>query len=139
MIRFVFAGLAFVASVLGQSAALSCPDAIDVAETPAPVKGWTGSSGKSGHKFERISIYNGKAGGQEYELAPDDEKKSGGKIVQTWNLKDYRTMPLFLRCRYHDTSAVLFADLAAALATCTFTFTLDKSGNFLGKSTIQCR
>jgi hypothetical protein len=118
---------------------LSCPDTVEVAETATPVKGWNaGGGGKAGHKFERVSIYNGKSGGQEYELAPDDEKKTAAKIVQTWNLKDYRSMPLFLRCRYRDTSVVLVSDLAPALTTCTFTFTLDRSGNFLGKSVVQC-
>jgi len=146
MIRFalhlVIASVVSSATAFAQTAptTLSCPENIEVAETPTPVKGWTaGSGGKAEHKFERVSIYNGKAGGQEYELAPDDEKKNAGKIVQTWNLKDYRTMNLFLRCRYHDTSVVLFSDLAPALTTCTLTFTLDKNGNFLGKSTLQCR
>lgn len=134
--------LIFAAAVWGQNApaTLSCPETVDVAETATGIKGWnTGGGGKTEHKFERVSIYNGKAGGEEYELAPDDEKKTGGKIVQTWNLKDYRKMNLFLRCRYHDTSVLLFSDLAPALTTCTFTFALDKNGNFIGKSSLQCR
>jgi len=112
---------------------------LKVAETATPIAGWKAANGQSEHPFERVSVYNGTAGGQEYDLAPDDEKNSAGKIVQTWNLKDYRSMNLFLRCRYHDTSATLFMDVPASYTNCTFTFTLDKQGNFLGKSNLLCR
>jgi len=78
-------------------------------------------------------------GGQEYDLAPDAEKNLAGKITQTWNLKDYRTMNLFLRCRYHDTSATLFMDVPTSYTSCTFTFALDKKGVFIGKSNLLCR
>lgn len=121
------------------AAALSCPESIKVTETAAPGPGWKAENGQSEHAFQRVSIYNGTAGGKEYELAPDDEKNNAGKIVQTWKLKDYRSMNLFMRCRYHDTAAVLVADLPPSLAVCTFTFTLDKKGNFLGKSSVVCR
>jgi hypothetical protein len=103
------------------------------------MQGWKGSPGQSERAFERVSIFNGIAGGKEYELAPDEEKQAGGKIVQTWKLKDYRSMNIFLRCRYHDTPAVLLRDLPKNLATCTLTFALDKKGNFIGKSAVVCR
>jgi len=139
MIRSIVLVFVFVSAAFAQTT-LSCPETVEATESVTPVKGWSISGGgKVEHKFERVSIFNGKAGGQEYELAPDDEKKNAGKIVQTWNLKDYRSMNLFLRCRYHDTSVVLFSDLAPALTTCTFTFALDKNGTFLGKSSLQCR
>ncbi len=118
---------------------MSCPETLKVAETATPIAGWKAAGGQSEHPFERVSVYNGTAAGQEYDLAPDDEKNSAGKIVQTWNLKDYRSMNLFLRCRYHDTSATLFMDVPASYTNCTFTFTLDKQGNFLGKSNLLCR
>jgi hypothetical protein len=90
------------------------------------------------HAFERVSIYNGTPS-DEYELAPDDEKTIAGKIVQVWKLKDYRTMNIFLRCRYHDTTATRVMDVPAVYNTCTFTFMLDKKGKFLGKSDLLCR
>ena len=48
-------------------------------------------------------------------------------------------MNIYLRCRYHDTSATIFADVPVIYTICTFTFTLDKQGNFLGKSSLLCR
>jgi hypothetical protein len=48
-------------------------------------------------------------------------------------------MNIYLRCRYHDTSATIFKNIPATYTTCTFTFTLDKQGNFLGKSNLLCR
>jgi len=117
----------------------TCPDKVTVSETIAPVPGWKSTPSASGHAFERISIFNGIAGGKEYELAPDEEKQAVGKIAQTWKLKDYRSMNIFLRCRYHDTAAVLVRDLPANVVTCTLTFALDKKGNFIGKSAVVCR
>jgi len=38
--------------------------------------------------------------GEHSDLAPDDENNTAGKIVQTWNLKDYRRMNIYLRCRW---------------------------------------
>jgi hypothetical protein len=112
---------------------------VKVVETPTPPADWKAASGQSEHPFQRVSIYNGTAGGQEYDLAPDGEKNVAGKIIQTWNLKDYRIMNLFLRRRYHDTSATLFMDVPASYTSCTFTFTLDKKGVFVGKSNLLCR
>ena len=106
--------------------AQTCPETITV--------------GKAEHRFERVSIYNGTAGGKEFELAPDEGKDSAGpKIVQTWNLKDYRSMNIFLRCRYHDTGIIKNLDAPANLRSCTLTFTLDKKGVYAGKSTLLCR
>ena len=120
-------------------APLTCPETIKVSETATPIANWKAATGQSERAFERVSILNGTPGAQEYDLAPDNEKNTAGKIIQTWNLKDYRTMNLFLRCRYHDTSATLFMDVPATYTNCTFTFTLDKKGNFLGKSNLLCR
>jgi hypothetical protein len=106
---------------------------------PNPTPPWKPATAQSDHSFERSSLTNGTPGAQEYDLAPDDEKTTAGKTIQTWNLKDYRTMNLFLRCRYHDTSATLFIDIPATYTNSTLTFTLDKKGNFLGKSNLLCR
>jgi len=112
---------------------------LKVVETATPPAGWKAAGGQSEHPFQRVSIYNGTPGGQEYDLAPDAEKNVAGKIIQTWNLKDYRTMNLFLRCRYPDTSATLFMDVPSSYTSCTFTFALDKKGVFIGKSNLLCR
>jgi hypothetical protein len=121
------------------AAPILCPAAITVDESAAPAPGWTASTSKTQHPFERISVYNGKSGGQEYDLAPDDEKRQGNRITQTWMLKGYRTMNIFLRCRYRDTSAVLSMDLPPRIETCVLRFTLDGKGRIAEKSDMECR
>jgi hypothetical protein len=140
--QFVILTFILVLTVQAQSkptAALSCPETIKVSEAAIAPAPWKSAAAQSDHAFERVSIYNGTPGAKEYDLAPDDEKNTAGKIVQTWNVKDYRSMNVFLRCRYHDTAATLFMDVPAAYTNCTLSFTVDKKGNFLGKSTILCR
>ena len=118
---------------------LSCPSAIDVVETAAPVSGWQSASVTAKHRFERISIYNGKNGVQEYDLAPDDEKQDHGRVTEVWHLADYRTMNIFLRCRYAGTELVLSKDIPVHFQNCTLSFAMDKSGNIGGTSSFTCR
>ena len=93
----------------------------------------------AGHPFDRISIYNGKQGGQEYELAPDDEKKVRAKVTQSWFLKDYRAMNIFLRCRYQGTEMVISKDIPANIQTCTFAFDISPKGEITGGRSFACR
>lgn len=93
----------------------------------------------AGHPFDRVSIFNGKQGGQEYELAPDDEKKVRVKVTQSWFLKDYRTMNVFVRCRYQGTEMVISKDVPANLQTCTFTFDISPKGEITGGRSFACR
>jgi hypothetical protein len=137
--RLACAAFAAILPILSQAADLSCPEKLAVTETVAPLEGWKATGGQTEHAFERVSIFNGTPGGQEYDLAPDLEKKVATRVTQTWKLKDYRSMNIFLRCRYHDTTAVLFRDVPAALQTCTLTFTLEKNGDIVGKSAAICR
>jgi hypothetical protein len=118
---------------------LSCPSTLEVTEATSPIEGWRSSSTPKQHNFERVSIYNVDKSGREYDLAPDNETRTGGKVVQSWNLKDYRSMNILLRCRYHDTAVVLYKEAPAALTRCAFTFALDKNGSFIGKSDLVCR
>jgi hypothetical protein len=128
-------------AVLGQSnpPSLSCPSTLKVTETASRVEGWKSISTPKEHDFERVSIYNVDQEGREYELAPDDQARTAGKVVQTWRLQDYRSMKIFLRCRYHDTAVVLYTEAPRSLTRCTFTFALDKNGNFIGRSDLVCR
>nr|AUN37731.1 hypothetical protein [uncultured bacterium] len=91
------------------------------------------------HPFDRVSIYNGKQGGQEYELAPDEEKKVGAKVTQTWILKDYRSMNIFLRCRYQGTQIVRAQDIPASFQTCVFEFDISRNGKITGGRSFACR
>jgi len=133
----LLAALATAAS--GRSQTVACPETITVTETAAPAPGWNSSRAEGKHPFERISVFNGKQGGEEYDLAPDDEKTSGRATIQTWVLKGYRSMNLFVRCHYHDTAVTLDKDLPAPLQTCTLTFEIRKDGTIVGKSTAVCR
>lgn len=131
--------VAATTAVSGRSQTVACPESVTVTESAAATGGWHSSSAKAEHRFERISVYNGKQGGEGYDLAPDDEKTSGRATVQTWVLKGYRGMNLFLRCRYHDTAVTLDKDLPAPLQTCTLTFEIRKDGTIIGKSVALCR
>ena len=116
-----------------------CPAILEVNESILPIPGWNTTPARQQHKFERISIFNGTPGDKEFELAPDDEKQQGTRVTQTWSLKDYRTMNIFLRCRYHDTPVVVYKDLPAEIRTCTLRFSTDKKGTIIGQSDMICR
>lgn len=131
--------VAAATAVASRSQTVACPETITVTESAEATGGWHSTSTKADHPFARVSVYNGKQGAEEYDLAPDDEKASGRATVQTWVLKDYRSMNLFLRCRYHDTSVTLAMDLPAQLDTCTFTFEIRKDGTITGKPAAVCR
>jgi hypothetical protein len=93
----------------------------------------------AGHPFDRASIFNGKQGGQEYELAPDDGKKVRARVTQSWFLKDYRTMNIFVRCRYQGTEMVISKDIPANIQTCTFAFDISPKGDITGGRSFACR
>ncbi len=131
--------VAAATAVCGRAETVACPETITVTESAEAIGGWPSAGARAEHRFERVSVYNGKQGAEEYDLAPDDEKASGRATVQTWVLKDYRSMNLFLRCRYHDTAVTLDKDLPAPLETCTFTFEIRKDGTITGKSVAVCR
>jgi hypothetical protein len=109
------------------------------ADTPSPLACPVTLPGQGGtREFERINIYNGKPGGEEYDLAPDRESQTAGRITQTWLLENYRSMDIFIRCRYHRTDAVKTLDVPAKYQKCTFTFQLDKQHKISGKSVFSC-
>jgi hypothetical protein len=116
-----------------------------IAQTPAPLTcpaTWTpaGAAGAAAaREFERINIYNGKPGGEEYDLAPDDQTEAGRKFTQVWFLKDYRSMSIFVRCRYRGTNAVTTLDVPAIYQKCTFTFEMDQKNNITGKPHFSCK
>ena len=84
-------------------------------------------------------IYNGKPGGEEYELKPDGQKTVGKKTIFLWKLTDYRDLNLFVRCVYHGTSATVTADIPASLTTCTATLELSPKGDVIGRSEMACK
>jgi hypothetical protein len=129
MRRFLLLLLALPDVLAAQTpTALTCPATL----TPSGAAG-------AAREFERINIYNGKSGGEEYDLAPDDQTEAGRKITQTWFLKDYRSMPIFVRCRYRGTTAVTTVDVPAKYQKCTFSFEMDKKNAIAGKSEFSCR
>jgi len=115
-----------------------CPAMVSVSESALPVPGWSSRSDPAQHRFERISVAN-RDGEKEYDLAPDEEKPAGAKVNQTWKLNDYRDLPLFLTCRYQDTSVTLSKELPKALSTCSQTIEVNKSGAIVGQSSMSCQ
>ncbi|MBI1790943.1 MAG: hypothetical protein HYR60_25725 [Acidobacteria bacterium] len=94
--------------------------------------------GKTQRPLLYVTFYNGKQGGQEYELAPDDEIRKGKKVTQIWSLKSYKDMPLFVRCRYAGTQATTAVEVPEAITLCNFRFELDPKGEVL-KPTLECK
>ena len=142
---FLGCSLAFFASSAGYaqqkqtSTPVVCPANIAVVETTAQAPTWSVAPAKTQHSFERISVYNVGADNQEFDLAPDDQKEKGAKITQTWNVKDYRSLKVFMRCRYSDTSVVLLRELPPDITTCTLRFTYASGGIVSGESSMECR
>jgi hypothetical protein len=118
--------LSFVAMAFGAAAqtrtTFACPENVD----------------HGSHAFLNASVYNGTPGKDEYELKPDNEARHGNKVTLSWNLKDYRDMNLFTRCRYHDTSTTVTKDLPAQLTTCSVTLELNARHDIVGKSQMSC-
>ncbi len=127
-----FAALLMLAVPIGWGLETEAPLACPATLNPP---GATGAA----REFERINIYNGKPGGEEYDLAPDDQTEAGRKITQMWFLKDYRSMPIFVRCRYRGTTAVTTLDVPAKYQKCTLTFEMDKKNTIIGKSEFSCK
>lgn len=65
---------------------LNCPATVNVTETPTVGGKWQAGNATSKRTFERISIYNGQPGGNEFELAPDDQKQVRNHVTQVWHL-----------------------------------------------------
>ena len=131
---FVLSGAALAQTVI-------CPATL----TAKGVPGWTldGKVGAGTHAFAAITIYNkdpkAEAAGFPAILAPDDEKADGNKVVQTWNLKDYRDLPIMLVCQYRNTKATLTRELPAELQTCVFRFELTRNAQLLAKPEVKCQ
>jgi len=130
--------LSFVGAATGQTGAFTCPATITVSETAAQLDGWASEAASSKHSFKMPKVYNGKPGGEEYELKPDGQKIVGKKTIFLWKLSDYRDLNLFVRCVYHGTNATVTADIPGALKTCTATLELTPKGEVVGRSEMAC-
>jgi hypothetical protein len=133
-----FLALWFLRTAGGQTG-FTCPASIMVSETAAVPDGWSAEAGSSKHRFQMPKIYNGKPGGEEYELKPDGQKTAGKKTIFLWKLNDYRDLNLFVRCVYHGTPATVTADIPAALKTCTAALELTPKGEVTGRSEMACK
>ncbi|MGI9104226.1 MAG: STY0301 family protein [Terriglobales bacterium] len=114
---------------------LACPESVAGKGVAA---GTAETSSRARHAFERFSAFNRDRDGQEYDLAPDLEWKEAKSITQTWKLHYYRDLPLFLRCRYHDTDETLDLEVPQKITQCILTFQLDRRKEFTGKTTMRC-
>lgn len=98
-----------------------------------------GKTGAMRHAFLRPSVLNVDHDGREYDLAPDDEQKSGTHVEQTWQLDSYRDLPLVIRCHYRGTDKTVTKPAAAELHQCRFRFVLDRSAAIAGRSEFSCQ
>src|SRR5205823_9431557 len=69
VVPLAFTALAVPGQLKQMRASVPCPARISVTESALPVPGWTVGISQSPASFERISLYNGNAGGSEFELA----------------------------------------------------------------------
>jgi hypothetical protein len=127
------------AAVAQDNRGFACPASLTVLDQPQIPGGWSGAGGKLEHLFKTAKIYNGAAGGKEFDLEPDDQKKAGKTLVLSWNLDAYRDVNLFVRCFYHDTSATLHADLPPPLKKCSVTLEFNSANEIVGKSRMACQ
>ena len=105
-------------ALLLAAAALTIPAArAQSSNSPAPV---SCPPTLNAPPFERISVFN-KEGDRVYDLAPDDTKQLPGRIIQTWNVSDYRDLPVFLTCHYHGATRTITKPLPAPIRTCAQT------------------
>ena len=116
----------------------ACPATLTVMEQAMPSAGWSAEAAKNAHSFQTAKIYNGTAGKEEYDLRPDDESQKGRSALLAWQLKDYRSMNLFVRCFYYDTKATVTANIPAAIGKCSLNLTMTSKGDIVGKSTMKC-
>jgi len=116
--------------------ALGCPAQIS---STAPHAGWQVKGNGTSADLHSTSIYNlDKNGMQEYELAPDDTQQRANHVKQTWNLEDYRTLPLYLRCNFGNGISA-FREIPRSLKTCNLEFDLDKVHPISGRPKIICK
>ena len=113
----------------------TCPALIKVAETPTPVDGWTADAGTTTHDFRHVSFFDGDPKDM-VDLAPD-EKVSGKKLTQTWELKTEAGITVV--CRYHDSAATFTAKLPKGIAACTLTGQVDGKGEIVGTPLLACK
>lgn len=117
----VYQGIGSMRASVPATATLQCPESFN------------------GKPFERISIYNGTPGGKEFDLAPRRDTKQDKRVNQIWLLKDYRDLPLFLRCRYQNTTDVLNLEIPPRIETCSFSFEITDKGAIAGHSAMACQ
>jgi hypothetical protein len=113
----------------------TCPKAIEVAETPTAVSGWTAEPGKTTHDLRHVSFFDGDPKDM-VDLAPD-EKVDGKNLTQTWQLETEAGITVV--CRYHDSAATFTAKLPAGIKSCTLTGEVDGQGQILGTPLLACK
>lgn len=117
---------------------IACPSSILVVETASQASGWVTEDAKRVHPFERMSVFNKRAN-REFDLAPDSQRRVGGTTIQEWVLVGYRSMPVYIRCRYMGTAVAFVAELGSQVERCTMRIAVDSRGQIEGKSVSECR
>lgn len=121
------------------SSVLTCPAKIAVEESASPMPGWMLEPGSAERLFERISVFQVSAQGQEFDLAPDSTKRSGPIVSQTWNITEHPSMKFMLRCRYRNTLVTLKKEFPAGVLACHLKYTGSANGSVSGAAEMICR
>jgi hypothetical protein len=108
----------------------TCPRSIDVQESLPSPEGFTAAATHVAHAFDGVTLFDGPPA-ELASLVPDDEKSKGSHLTQTWRFPSPREHPLFLVCRYADTSATLTRELPAAVTTCSISLEWSEKGGVL--------
>jgi hypothetical protein len=132
------------------TSSITCPPEIKSTETaeaqgpqgpqgpPGPQGAWRSEPSTKVARFERISVFNEQQG-RRFDLAPDTQKRRGTQVTQVWTLRAYRSLPVFLQCRYHGTEASLITQVPDGIERCTLQFSMGARGRVSGASSMICR
>lgn len=119
--------------------ALACPAKISVAESASPPVGWRIEPSSSERLFERISVYQLSAKNEEFDLAPDNETRSGSAVSQIWNIPAKPDLRFMMRCRYRNTPVTLTREIPLGVRACRLSYVASADGSVSGPSQMSCR
>lgn len=140
--------LAFAAGFLAAAPAAAqtgfrCPDSIEVAGQPSAPAGFTAETGRSQHRFLQAGFFEGARSDRSGSLAPGSEQRRGNIVTQVFTFASARQRPVYVQCRYRDTTATLIGDIPAGITTCTLIFAYDPRTGAVGTpqrpQLMQCR
>jgi hypothetical protein len=137
------ASLALLAAPAAAQTPFRCPDTVQVTEQPVAPAGFSSEPGRAEHRFLQASFFEGAQSDRSGSLAPDSDQRRANVVSQVFNFPNPRTRPVYVLCRYRDTTATLLVDLPAGVTTCTLIFAYNQRTGAVGTpqrpQLMQCR